>query len=652
MHPMIGGSSDSSPHPERWASDQRGVAKPLQLAAGLGALLGALLGGATAAHAQPVVGYQAGVTQSLSATYGDDLNAINAVIELRNPTGGPTPPGALSPRDFARQQRGWEGLVTDTSANTSLTLDLPGTYLDQALLMSAGVSYIAPHHVPALPPQLPPQTRYTLRDDMVAERLGAAYLGRLRFGPRQISLRLYYDLQANGRLQASPNGGYQGNIANAEPTPSAAAGMHAFRADTHRVGGGLDNYVKRSFLVLHNHVHYEYTRDGVFNLSAGALTDAGRSGHNTNLGAFVQSNVHTVVWAMNLDLRLGTQDSLRLTNIKTWTLPETLSRGTRALAIIPKTRLQRASARWIHNLTTGRTLGLSFELGHNHRRESDLEGRAVPNGKLRRDSFILSPRLHYDNLRNDWKLRVRASVGLSRATLYQPPIGLEPERAAFTPYNGGWEPVVSLGLRRRFAPLELALHAERRVGAGALGASAVVVDAAEFTAQTQLPRRVVLTGGANMVRTRGVADRDFQPQGARDALRAMANNAWTAGAQVGLLVPVVQRQRLHIDLQAGYQYAWVRSDPNHRLGAPPTDNHTAVMALRMLFGRGTAQRAAVDGPERGALLSSLFYVPERAHAPHLLPQNAHLNPDPPPTPDPPAGDRDDGEGDDWDDGDG
>lgn len=617
--------------------------------------LGCLLCLAHTASGQPIVGYQLGLTESLSATYGDDLNTVTAAIEAADeaaadrPGGATTAVSAVDARALARELRGMQGLVSDTTASASLTLDLPGRVYDQGFLLSAAISQIIPSLVPDLPEDLalPTEAQYTLRENTTTGRAGIEYIGLLRMGQGSLRMRLGYQLLANGRLEAGPNGGYAGNAAVTAAYPTASAGIFGFNAVTHQAGASLDHQLNYRVWGLRTILGYDYTKNGVYNLAAGAIDAGGTS----DIGAFVQADVHTFNASAELRLTLSRRDQLFVLWSHTLTLPEQVDdelivTGTDtvvvpAAAAIPKTWLQRGQLRWEHQLRAERWAGLSFTADYNERVPSDTLGNSQPGGVLEADTLIISPRATYRDHLLRWELRINASAGAAQAYLLQPPIGAEVDQDSFETIHSDWQPVFNLTLNRRFAPVDVQLMVERNVGVGAFGASAVITDAAELTARYQLPiSRIVFTAGANINRTQGVDKDKFRASNAQDALQMTAFNNWGAGAQLGVMLPIYRAGQLSVDLQAGYLYSWANTDPDHLLNIPSTDTHTGVVALRMLWGRGTAQRAAQAGgqgadaeagaygadPRTGApLLSSQFYTPDpQLGAP--TPVNERANP--------------------------
>lgn len=557
-----------------------------------------LLAPATAAGQQSVVGYQLGVTQSAGTTIGDIQVAVADDPTLQQ--------GVAVDQDQAVVSQ-VQGLQLTTTANGNLTLDVATRTLNHALALGVGFAQL----VPTL---LPRDEDGNVQQGVVADatttfQANFNYLALIQRPTWGFSLGAGYGFGLNGLLQNGADGRVQGVQAGAQNNvPGQQVGAFSFNGQTHNVNGlliyQLTPSLRWDFTLQGN---YNYTRNGVFTLAAGALGQQNQANAAaTNLGAFVPATVHTITPSANLRARVGLRGQFDANALVAYTLAEevddsvtitgTTTQVFRAAQPPPATLLNQLTLQYAYNPNDDRSFGIQGIGSLNYRVPTDAQGIELAGAGLSTDTLITTARVFYSDLL-PWEVRITIGAGASQAHLFQAPLGAQEDLETFEPIRSNWEPIFDLTLNRRFDPVDVSLLANRTVAVGALGVSAIVTENANLVFNYLADFGEVspqLTVGFNANRVRGVGRDLFNIPNPNDpAVLAFNNQGF--GVNVGLNIPLFESGGLSFDLAATYNFNYVDPDPDGALNLDPLATHTAIGTLRGLYGRGTAQRAAGAG---------------------------------------------------------
>lgn len=573
------------------------------------------------AAAQVVFGYQLGVTQSVGTTVGDDLNTITFLAEQDNgntQTNANSDMGAagattVQPTDVTTagvNVSALQGIQLNTQATANLTFDIITRTLNHGLVLGLAVGQLIPVAVPDSQIEVAGEAvdlNAQLRERINTLQASATYLARLQRATWSLAFGGNYAFGLNGRLSNGASGGVGAAVTT---LPAAQAGAFAFSGVTHTAGSQIQLQVTKQNWDLVLGTTYNYSKNGIYTLAAGAVGGQGQAGAAaTNVGAFVPANLHAITPTLVTRLRLGRRGVLSLNANSTYSVASEILDDfavevngetiiTRAPAAPPETLINTARLEYSHQFGRTRTVGANFASTLSFRVASDAGGVALPGATLATDALINTVQVFFrDNL--PWQVRANLSAGVAQSTLYQAPFGSPVDASApFALVRSSPEAVGNLTLQRRFEPIDVTLVAARGVGVGALGASAIVAESAGLTLQHILDlgeRRLVTSLGANAQRTQGVGQELFGGVDPNDPLVAAFNN-YGYGATAAMALPLIVTGPFSVDATLTYNYNWVNTDPGDLIdGLTPLATHVGLFTLRGVFGRGTAQGAAGIG---------------------------------------------------------
>lgn len=602
------------------------------------------------ASAQLVLGYQLGVTQSVGTTLGDNLNTATFVAQQnRGNTQQDNPSQVQNPQtDFETSGltvSALQGVQLNTNVTANVTVDMVTSTLQHGLVLGASVGQLIPLAVPSGEvEQAPGQTvdlNAQLRQRITTVQATATYLARIQQARWSLAMGANYAFGLNGRLDNGASGGVSG--VGGGTLPAAQAGAFAFNGVTHTVGGQTQFQLNRQRWDLAVGAVYNYSQNGIYTLAAGALGAQGTTNAAaTNLGAFIPVNLHTISPTAVARFRLGNRGLL------TTDLGATYNRAaqilddvevqadgtttvTRAPPLPPETVINNLRLEYAHQVGAERNVGITAVSVFSLRVATDAQGEPQVGAGLAPDTLIYSARAFYQD-RLPWELRVNASLGAAQANLLQAPLGAgagNPDD--FSAVRSSWQPVAQVNLQRRFEPIDVTLTAARDVGVGALGASAIVTESGAFTLQHVLElgeRRLITNLGVNGNRTQGVGRDQFVVADPNSPIAAAFNN-YGFGVTAAMAMPIFASGPFAVDANLTYNFNWVNTDPDDVTGIPPLLTHVALLTLRAVLGRGTAQNAASVAGRTDADELDAFSANPRDGAPlltqRLLQQGAPLS---------------------------
>lgn len=600
------------------------------------------------ASAQLVLGYQLGLTQSVGTTLGDNLNTATFLAQQNRGTAQQDNPGQVDDQQTDFDTAGLtvsalQGVQLNTQVTANLTADFVTSTVQHALVVGAAVGQLVPLAVPSAEvEQAPGQTvdlNAQLRQAITTVQATATYLARIQQARWSLAMGANYAFGLNGRLSNGASGGVAGG--GLGTLPAAQAGAFAFNGVTHTAGGQAQLQITRQRWDLATGLVYTYTQNGIYTLAGGALGAQGTTtAAATNLGAFIPVNLHALSPTAVGRFRLGRRGLLTADLGATYNRPAQIldevdvdgitNTITRAPPLPPETLINNLRLEYAHQVGAERNIGVTAVTVFSLRVGTDAQGEPFLGAGLAPDTLIYSARAFYQD-RLPWELRINASVGAAQANLLQAPLGAgggDPD--AFSAVRSSWQPVAQINLQRRFEPIDVTLTAARDVGVGALGASAIVAESGALTLQHVLElgeRRLITNLGVNGNRTQGVGRDQFVLADPNSPIAAAFNN-YGFGATAAMAMPIYTSGLFAIDANLTYNFNWVNTDPDDVTGIPPLVTHVALLTLRAVLGRGTAQNAASVGGRVDADELDAFSANPRDGAPlltqRLLQQGAPL----------------------------
>lgn len=538
------------------------------------------------ASGQTVVGYQVGLTQSAGGTFGDDLTQIQQRQQ--------------NPAQAGAEVQSLQGIQLNTTVTGNLTVDMIGNVASHGLVFGVAASQLLPFAVPDT-------AQAALRQQLSTLAATATYLARVQQARWNFNLGGGYTFNLNGRLQSGADGSLQGGVGGGGTLPAASAGAFAFNGISHTFNALTSLQLVRTRWDLTFGLNYTYTQNGVYSLAAGALGAQAQGGAaGTNVGAFIPANLHTISPQLAYRTRIGRRGNLNTSLITNVSLAQEIRDDVTVTGTVttivpgppppPQTIVNTALAEYAYNFDEAQALGASLTGIFSLRLPTDARGVTLPGAGLGPDTLITTARVFYrDDL--PWALRLEAGAGVAQAHLLQAPLGAPVAAEDFEAIHSDPQPIADLRLTRRFEPVDVVLAASRAVGVGALGASALVADAASLTFTYTgdfSDRRVVANLGFNAQRARGVGREAFEALGTDPRITAAFNNQGF-GLNAGLLIPLFESGGFFFDSALTYTFTYSDTDPQDVLGIDPLRVHAGLFTLRGTWGRGTAQGASGAG---------------------------------------------------------
>ncbi|MCK6551473.1 hypothetical protein L6R52_36895 [Myxococcota bacterium] len=557
------------------------------------------------------LGYRIGVAEGITASVSDQLVTS-------------TTAAALGLGDATVRL---EGLLFTTTLAGSLALDVLTPSLNHAAIASAAFSQTVP--------------AAGARDTVSTFELGARYAGVRQRPTWGVALGGGWRFQSNGRLVEARDGSAPGTDGGdgLRPLSTFVAGgqIHTLDATTQLqlLREDWDGTFGLAWVFSHN---------GVFDLAPrppgpqdsanrGPIIGPGANFARTNAGAFVRASTHVLTPSLSLRTRVGTSGVFIASAASTWTMPMqtwTSTIGRAGPIPVPKTLISVGALRYVRFVGRERQgqLGVQGSVTYGLRAPQDRATLlTVLDAPLERDSMITELAATWD-APLPWRVGMSMMVGAAQGWIFQPPLGTSRavEDGAFETVRSAWEPIFGLTLSRTFEPVNANLAVTRRIGVGALGASAVVAEGASLTVGWQpriYDRRAQLAAGVSVSRTRAVGRELFDVELTCRSLLdptcplgtvQLASDNHGFGANVSGALPVFSWGQFSGAATATYTGSWFDPDPsgylrvNTGLAQEPFTTHMLLVTLDVSFGRGTPRELA-PGEAEGRELSAFSADP-------------------------------------------